>query len=67
MITEAHFGVGIKGLEGREAAKACDVSINEFRNLRRLIFYWGSEINRKNTIFILFTFYKNILYGLPVF
>jgi len=41
MITEAHVGIGIKGIEGKEAAKSSDVAIDEFRFLKRLIFYWG--------------------------
>jgi len=41
MLTEAHVGIGIKGVEGREAAKASDIAIGEFRFLRRLILYWG--------------------------
>ena len=67
MITEAHIGIGIKGVEGREAAKASDIAICEYQLLRRLIFYHGLETYRKNSDFILFTFYKNLAYNLPVF
>jgi magnesium-transporting ATPase (P-type) len=41
MINEAHIGVGIQGLEGREAAKASDVSLGKFMFLRRLILFNG--------------------------
>lgn len=30
MITEAHVGVGISGLEGQQAARAADYAIGEF-------------------------------------
>lgn len=30
MITQAHIGVGLKGVEGFEAARASDYSIGEF-------------------------------------
>lgn len=41
MITAAHVGVGIKGLEGAQAARASDYAIGEFKLLRRLLFYTG--------------------------
>lgn len=33
MITEAHVGVGIKGLEGMQAARAADYAIPQFSGL----------------------------------
>ena len=33
MINKAHIGIGIKGLEGYEAATASDYSIGEFKIL----------------------------------
>jgi phospholipid-transporting ATPase len=44
MITAAHVGVGIKGLEGAQAARASDYAIGEFKLLRRLLFYHGREV-----------------------
>lgn len=67
MITEAHVGIGIKGLEGQQAARAADYSIGEFRMLKRLVFYHGNESYRKNSTLILYNFYKNILLCLPQF
>jgi phospholipid-transporting ATPase len=67
MITEAHVGIGIKGLEGQQAARASDFSIGEFKKLRRLMFYHGRESYRKNSLLILYNFYKNILLCLPQF
>jgi phospholipid-transporting ATPase len=37
MITTANIGVGIKGIEGYEAARASDYSIGEFKILKRLL------------------------------
>ena len=33
MITEAHVGIGIKGLEGQQAARASDFAIGEFKDI----------------------------------
>ncbi|KAL4463532.1 hypothetical protein ABPG72_014935 [Tetrahymena utriculariae] len=59
MITTAHIGIGIRGKEGRQAAKISDFSIGEFRLLNRLILYQGQECYRKNTQLIYYNFYKN--------
>lgn len=59
MINESHLGVGIKGVEGREAAKASDYELGEFKLLQRLLFYTGRECCRRNSYLILFNFYKN--------
>ena len=67
MITEAHVGIGIKGLEGQQAARASDFSIGEFKMLKRLMFFHGRESYRKNANLILYNFYKNILLCLPQF
>ena len=65
MITEAHVGIGIKGLEGQQAARASDFSIGEFKMLRRLMFFHGRECYRKNSTLILYNFYKNVLLCMP--
>lgn len=67
MITEAHVGVGIKGVEGRQASRASDYAIGEFKSLRRLMFLYGRESYRKNSILVLYSFYKNILLAMPQF
>jgi phospholipid-transporting ATPase len=67
MITAAHVGVGIKGVEGQQAARASDYSIGEFKILRRLLLFVGREAYRKNSHLILYNFYKNMVFVLPHF
>jgi phospholipid-transporting ATPase len=67
MIAEAHVGIGIKGLEGQQAARVSDFAISEFQHLKRLIIYYGRESYRKNSLLVLFTFWKNILLVFPQF
>jgi phospholipid-transporting ATPase len=67
MIIEAHIGVGIKGVEGQQAARASDYSIGEFKHLRKLLAVYGRESYRKNSVLVLYTFWKNILMVLPQF
>lgn len=65
MIIEANVGVGIKGVEGNQAAATADYSIGEFKMLRRLVFMYGRECYRKNSHLVLFNFWKNALLVLP--
>lgn len=67
MITEAHVGLGIRGLEGGQAARSADFAIGEFKHMRRLLFYYGRESYRKSCNLVLFSFYKNIVLVLPQF
>lgn len=67
MITEAHVGIGIKGVEGQQAARASDFAIGEFKHLRRLLFLYGRESYRKNSNMALYCCYKNVLLVMPQF
>lgn len=67
MITAAHVGVGIKGVEGQQAARSSDYAIGEFKILRRLLLYHGREAYRRNSVLICYNFYKNIILVLPQF
>jgi phospholipid-transporting ATPase len=67
MISAANVGVGIKGLEGSQAARASDYAICEFSHLKRLLLFHGRESYRKNSQMILYNFYKNVLLVLPQF
>ena len=48
MIQEAHVGVGIVGKEGKQASLAADFSINQFKDLKLLLLWFG-RISYKNT------------------
>ena len=67
MITEANIGIGIHGLEGSEASRASDYSINQFYHLQKLLLYHGRESYRKNSFFIIYNFFKNIVFVSPMF
>ncbi|EAS00612.2 phospholipid-translocating P-type ATPase, flippase family protein (macronuclear) [Tetrahymena thermophila SB210] len=65
MITEAHVGIGIRGKEGHQAARASDFAIGEFKILRNLLLFHGRECYRRNTALICYNFYKNMLLVIP--
>ena len=67
MITSAHVGVGIIGLEGKQAARASDYAIGQFKFLKKLLFYHGHESLRRNSFIIYYNFYKNFLFVMPQF
>lgn len=67
MITAAHSGVGIKGVEGQQAARASDYAVGEFKVLKKLVLYYGRESYRKNTHLICYNFFKNMVLVLPQF
>ena len=60
MIQAAHIGVGISGVEGLQAARSADVSIAQFRYLRKLLLVHGAWSYQRVAKTILFSFYKNI-------
>lgn len=62
MILGAHVGVGILGKEGQQAARSADYAIGQFKHLKSLMFFHGREAYRRNSMLILYTFYKNFLY-----
>ena len=67
MITAAHVGVGIRGVEGQQAARASDYNIDQFKYLRNLLFYHGRECYRRNAALVCYNFFKNTLLVLPQF
>ena len=66
MITQAHVGVGISGMEGGQAVSAADYSILEFQQLGTLLLYHGRECYRRNTYMVTYNFYKNVMYSMPL-
>jgi phospholipid-transporting ATPase len=61
MIQEAKIGVGIQGREGSQAASASDYSLPRFKHLKRLIAVHGRYSLIRNSYFIQYSFYKNML------
>ena len=66
MITAAHIGIGISGLEGQQAARAADYSIGQFRFLKNLLFCHGREAYRRNAFLVCYMFYKNFMETIPL-
>ena len=67
MITAAHIGVGIAGLEGQQAVRASDYAIAQFKFLKVLLFFHGRESYRRNAYAVSYMFYKNILETVPIY
>ena len=65
MIKEAHIGIGIDGLEGKQAVNSSDYAIGQFKYLHRLMFVHGRWNYRRMSVLILYMFYKNCLLVLP--
>jgi phospholipid-translocating ATPase len=62
MIQAAHVGVGIRGKEGLQAARAADYQINHFRYLKRLILVHG-HLSHERTAFVgQYSYYKSMLF-----
>eukprot|EP00123_Amoebidium_parasiticum_P018387 comp24187_c0_seq2/m.44324 comp24187_c0_seq2/g.44324 ORF comp24187_c0_seq2/g.44324 comp24187_c0_seq2/m.44324 type:complete len:1154 (-) comp24187_c0_seq2:702-4163(-) len=67
MIQAAHIGVGISGLEGRQAVLASDYSFAQFRFLERLLLVHGRWSYIRMTKFLKYFFYKNFAFTLQQF
>ena len=59
MIQAAHVGVGISGMEGRQAVMASDFAISKFKFLERLILVHGHWNLDRLSRMILYFFFKN--------
>jgi len=64
MIEKAHVGVGIMGKEGNQAASFADFAINQYSDLRRLLFWHGNNWAAKITMFTLLIITKTSVFGL---
>ncbi|CAK7208943.1 phospholipid transporting ATPase [Sporothrix bragantina] len=67
MIQEADVGVGIAGLEGRQAAMSSDYALGQFRFLKRLVLVHGRWSYRRMGESIANFFYKNIIWVFAIF
>ncbi|RDA94570.1 hypothetical protein CP533_2389 [Ophiocordyceps camponoti-saundersi (nom. inval.)] len=67
MIQEADVGVGIAGVEGRQAAMSSDYAIAQFRFLQRLMLVHGRWDYRRLAESIANFFYKNVVWTFGIF
>lgn len=67
MIQEADVGVGIAGVEGRQAVMSSDYAIGQFRFLQRLVLVHGRWSYRRLAESISNFFYKNMIWTWSIF
>lgn len=67
MIQAANVGVGISGLEGRQAVMASDYAIAQFRFLRKLLLVHGRWSYLRISEMIMGFFFKNIVWTFVLF
>ncbi|XP_073214511.1 phospholipid-transporting ATPase IG isoform X5 [Lepidochelys kempii] len=67
MILEAHVGIGIKGKEGRQAARNSDYAVPRFKHLRKLLLGHGHLYYVRIAHLVQYFFYKNLCFILPQF
>ncbi|XP_054851931.1 phospholipid-transporting ATPase IG isoform X2 [Eublepharis macularius] len=67
MILEAHVGIGIKGKEGRQAARNSDYAIPKFKDLKRLLLAHGHLYYVRISHLVQYFFYKNLCIIFPQF
>lgn len=67
MIQESNIGIGIKGKEGSQAARAADYSIMEFKHLVRLLAIHGRYSYLRTAGVINLSFYKNVFFSCTQF
>lgn len=67
MIQEANIGVGIKGKEGAQAARAADYALGEFKHLKRLLAVHGRFSYVRTAGVINLSFYKNVFFSCTQF
>ncbi|XP_013921406.1 PREDICTED: phospholipid-transporting ATPase IG-like [Thamnophis sirtalis] len=58
MILEAHVGIGIKGKEGRQAARNSDYAVPKFKHLKRLLLAHGHLYYVRISHLVQYFFYK---------
>lgn len=67
MIQEANVGIGISGVEGRQAVMAADYAIAQFKFLRKLLLVHGRWSYLRTSETILGFFFKNIVWTFVLF
>ena len=61
MIQAADVGVGIVGKEGKQAALAADFSINEFKDLKTLLFWHGRLSYYRSSLLSAFIMHRGFI------
>lgn len=67
MIQEADVGVGIAGVEGRQAVMSSDYAFGQFRFLSRLLLVHGRWAYRRLAEMTANLFFKNVVFTLTLF
>jgi phospholipid-translocating ATPase len=67
MIQAANVGIGISGVEGRQAVMASDYAIAQFRFLKKLVLVHGRWSYLRTAEMIFTFFYKNIVWTFVLF
>ena len=67
MIQAAHLGIGIEGVEGKQAVRSSDYSIAQFRFLQPLLLVHGRWSYQRIATLILYSFYKNMAFSASQF
>ncbi|KAF8821741.1 guanylyl cyclase [Cardiosporidium cionae] len=67
MLKEADIGVSINFGQSMYSAGASDISVDRFDSLQRLLFFHGRQLLRRNSIVILWSFYKSLVAVFPLF
>jgi phospholipid-translocating ATPase len=62
MIQEASVGIGIRGKEGLQAARASDYQVTYFRALQRLLLVHGRYSYYRTALVAQYSFYKSFLF-----
>lgn len=62
MIQEAAVGIGIRGKEGLQAARAADYQVKYFRALQRLLLIHGRYSYYRTSVVAQYSFYKSFLF-----
>jgi len=62
MIQAAHVGIGIAGVEGRQAVQSSDYAFGQFRFLQPLLLVHGRWSYIRNTLIVNYMFYKNFAF-----
>lgn len=61
MIQAADVGVGIVGKEGKQAALAADFSVNEFKDLKTLLFWHGRLSYHRSALLSAFIMHRGFI------